>query len=190
MKLLLVALLTCLSANAHAALQGAPYMPEVDQRFNQLENDSINNAGVARKYAKAVYDVAVQGGSSTSHSLGVTLPAGAVITSILVYVNTAFTDSGAGSVGLQCNGTRDLMDWQDMTTININDGLYRTIGSTGFGSQNLITASSAEAGRTSAWHLNGSISSACVVTATVRSDAGYVPQTAGKFTSIIEYFIR
>ncbi len=190
MKSLLIALLVLTSANAFAALKGAPFMPEDDARFDQLENDAVNNAGVARKYAKAVYDVAVNGGGSTSHALGAVLPAGAVITSILVYVNTAFTDSGAGSVGLQCNGTRDLMDWQDMTTVAKDDGMYRTIGATTFGANNLITASSAEAGRTSAWHLNGSIPTACTVTAVVRSDAGFVPQTAGKLTSIIEYFIR
>ena len=192
MKFLLIAMLALTTINSQAARLGAPFPPAIDKRFDAIENDVIDQAGAARNYAKVTYDVAVDGGESTSHALGVTIPAGAVITSFYVYINTLFADSGTGSVALQCAGTRDLMEYQDLTTMPIDNVFVRTLDATvrGYDSTTLISASSAQAGRYSSATQVGSIPTACEVYAIVRSDAGHVAQTAGKLTAIIEYFIR
>ena len=192
MKFLPLALLALLTINAHAARSGAPFPPAIDKRFDVLENDVLDGVNVARKYAKFTYDVAVDGGESTSHALGVTIPAGAVITSFYVYINTLFADSGSGSVALQCAGTRDLMEYQDLTSMPIDNVFVRTLDGTtrGYGSATLITEASAQGARYSSAVTVGSIATACEVNAVVRSDNGYVVQTAGKLTGIVEYFIR
>lgn len=180
--------------NAQAAT--APFLPEVQNRFeaveaevDALQGDSAEGAAISKKYAKAVYDVAIDGGSSTAtKNLGVTLPAGAIITAIYVYINTRFTDSGTGSVALQCAGTQDLMAYQDMTAVPIDSWFGRVAQATAFGTGGALIA---DAAALSGAYISGaSVPTACAVTAVVRGDSGYVAQTAGKFTAIIEYFNR
>jgi hypothetical protein len=143
------------------------------------------SVGLAKKYARVVYDVALNGGSSTSHPLDATLPAGAVITDLWVYINTAFTDGGTSSLALQCGGTTNLMGYQDIAADAENDvfavarsGLTFNGSSTTF----IPESSSAPVAGIS------SVPSACEVTAVVRSDSGYSPYTGGKLTALIEYF--
>lgn len=191
MKYLLLAMLVLMPAQSHAERRGSPFPPAVDKRFDELENDTLENSNTARKYAKAIYDVAVDGGESTSHALGVTLPAGAIITSFYVYINTAFTDSGTGSVALQCAGTRDLMAYQDLTLVPIDRVFARTMDATNaFGTAALVADAAAIQGLYYANQAGASVPTACEVTAVVRGDDGFVVQTAGKLTTIIEYFIR
>lgn len=143
------------------------------------------SVGLSKKYARAIYDVSLNGGSSTSHLLDVQIPAGSVITDFYVYINTAFTDSGTGSLAIQCAGTRDLMDWQDITSASIN-GFFASRRA-----QNTFNGSSTTAivDPTAAVAVGiGSVPTACNVAAVVRSDSGYVPLTAGKLTAVIEYF--
>lgn len=200
MKSLALTLLLALAPlSGFAAIKGAPFIPEEDIRFDALENQVNAAAGISRLYAKAVYDVAVQGGSSTAHSLGVVLPAGAVLTGLYVYINTAFTQTGAGSVSLQCAGTNDLMDWQDLTVSPQNGMLARRFGPTLYATSLFGTNGSLVNTGAVFTPVNSgaSIVSACTVNAVVRSAAisqgntnGGNAQTAGKFTSILEYFIR
>jgi hypothetical protein len=143
------------------------------------------SVGLAKKYARAVYDVSLNGGASTSHDLNAQLPAGAVITDFYVYINTAFTDSGTGSLAIQCSGTRDLLDWQDITAASVNYfyGSRRAQNTFNGSSTTMVPES------TSAVAVGiGSVPSPCNVTAVVRSSSGYVPLTAGKLTAVIEYF--
>lgn len=192
MKYALIALALIVNSNAYAALKGAPYQPEIDKRFSDLEEDQAEGQAIARKYAKAVYDVAIDGGSSTSHDLGVTLPAGAVITGLYVYVNTAFTASGGGagvnSIALQCAGTRDLMGYQRATSLNADSLLGRIASATASD----WTASGAVIGpsKDNQEVQVASVPTACSVTAVVRGDSGYEPYSAGKMTAVIEYFSR
>lgn len=143
------------------------------------------SVGLAKKYARVIYDVSLNGGQSTGHDLDATLPANAVITDLWVYINTAFVDGGTGSLALQCAGTRDLMDWQDAGAISMNsvfavarDGLTFDGSSTTFLPDPSVSASAGIS----------SLPEACNVTAVVRSDSGYTPYTAGKLTLLIEYF--
>lgn len=152
--------------------------------FTQAAHADLS-VGLSKKYARVIYDVSLNGGASTSHSLSAQMPAGAVITDLYVYINQAFTDSGTGSLALQCAGTRDLMAYRDITANSINDMFSTQVAHTNYTSGAMIGAS----GETSAAAAGiASVPAACQVTAVVRGDSGYVPLTAGKLTAIIEYF--
>lgn len=172
-----------------AARMGSPFPPAVDKRFDDLENDLEDNVGTARKYAKATYEPAIDGGASASeNSLGIVLPAGAVPTRVIFYVNTAFTDAGggvkAGSVALACAGTRDLMEYQDISAMPAAAYFHSEIGGGTFGA-NAPIASGAVL-RISG--LGASVASACTLKAAVRGDSGDEALTGGKATVLVEYF--
>lgn len=164
----------------------APFNKEINKA---LTNDNAEASGISRKFARVEYDVAVDGGGSTTSTkpLRVKLPAGAVVTSVLVYINTAFSSgSGTKSVALQCNsGARDLMDWQDLGALGANGVLFGGLIPTTANSLAMI-----KGGATPAPAQSGvvSVPTACTITALVRKDAGYTDIAAGKFTAIIEYF--
>lgn len=190
MKYLL--LLALLSTNAFADRRHAPFQPHDDKRFDEIEDqleDNTEAVGLARKSARFVYDVAVDGGESTEHDLGVELPAGAIITAVHLYINTAFTDSGSGSVALECAGTRDIMGYRDLTAYAQDTLISRVLQAVGFEGTSIISEGVANPAALAS-SLGASVPTACDVTAVVRSDAGYVPQTAGKLTGAIEYFTR
>jgi hypothetical protein len=140
----------------------------------------------AKQYLWTVYDVAQSGGQSVAHPLGVKLPAGAILTNAWVYINTAFTDSGTGSFAISCAGTRDIMDYNDITALSMNSmvGIASLpnpfTGTASYIPQNMPAAVS--------FASSGSVVSACEVNAVVRGDSGYVPLTGGKATIILEYF--
>lgn len=140
----------------------------------------------AKVTAWTTYDVSVNGGQSFPHALGVTMPAGSVITDAWVYINTAFTDSGTGSFALQCAGTRDIMDYNDITLMSMNTALARHLGASSFDASSIIGILATPGAINLASF--GSIPTACEVTAVVRGDAGFVPLTAGKATIVLEYF--
>jgi hypothetical protein len=79
------------------------------------------------------------------------------------------------------------MEYRDMTALLVNDALL--------GGMLLQTGTAGGAGpmiRYAATALTtyDSILTACSVIARVRGDSGYVPQTAGKLTVVIEYFMK
>lgn len=190
-KLLSLALLAALALpfHAHADLDGAPFIPEVDQRFDAIEdvlgNNDANDQGgqMLRRYARAVYDVAVDGGESIEHELDAALPAGALITAVYLYVDTKFADSGTGSLRFGCYTDGDLIGFTDFTALSINAVLAG--GGAKASSTTVIVPSPAAA-------QSGyvSVPEACTIRAEVRSDSGYVPLTGGKSTLIVEYFIK
>lgn len=202
-NLFLAALLLSLTAPAFAERKNSPFPPYLDQRFdvneqridtlegstNGLSADQAEAAGIAKKIARIEYDVSVDGGGSapSTHSLGVTLPAGAVITSLLVYVNTQFAGGAQSeSVALQCNaGNRDLMDWQDIGALDANSVLFAGLVPTAYVASQVMKGGATPTPEQVAVV---SIPTACEVKALVRDSAGYTPYTAGKFTAIIEYF--
>lgn len=142
---------------------------------------------VAKEYARVVYDVAVDGGSSTTHTSAVTLPAGFVITDIFLYVNSVFkVSSGSASVALQCSGTRDLMDYQNQSLFAQDYVIGKRLLPNAMATTSLIGV---DPGASVALNAGvGSVPTDCQIATIIRSDAGYVPLTGGKFTAIIEYF--
>lgn len=183
MKYVLLLLALLLSTNeSFAARRGSPFSPDVDKRFAELE-DALEGNAQARKQAKAVYDVAIEGGASTeTYPLGVYLPAGAIITAAYLYINTAFTDGGTGSVRVNCTGSGDIMGYNDLTALSINQMLAGGINEAAPASSSIIKEnSSANAGF-------NSVVTRCQLTAEVRSDGNFVGQSTGKFTLLVEYF--
>ncbi len=197
MKFLVLALALFASTEAMADRRFAPFQPHDDKRFDEIEDqleDTTEAASLARKQARFVYDVSVDGGASTADiDLGVTIPAGAVITKLIVYINTAFTDSGTGSLALQCAGSQDLLGYVDITQFAMNTllvGNYEDSQTNALASKVLIPGSAALGAQPTsiaASNIN-SVVSACTIEAVVRGDAGYVPLTGGKLTGVAEYF--
>lgn len=148
--------------------------------------EASRSVAVSKKFTRAIYDVSLNGGESTSHDLDATVPAGAVITDVWVYINAVFTDSGTGSLAFQCAGTRDLMEYNDPTSLTVNQ-FYKSARANDQDTGSAATEFVPEAAVFGAAGIS-SVSSECNVTAVVRGDDGFVPLTAGKATVIIEYF--
>ena len=201
MKIANLALVALLALNlipaAHADIKNSPFPPYLDQRFDANEDrlDTLEaaseSAAGARKYARVTYDVSVDGGQSSpsTHSLGVTLPAGAVVTSVLVYINSAFSGgTQSESLAFQCNaGQKDLMDWQNMEALGINALIYGGLTPTAPSTLAVLKGGDTPAPAQAGWV---SIPTACEVKALVRNNSGYTPYSTGNATAVIEYFIK
>lgn len=154
-----------------AAIRGAPFMPEVDQRFDTLERltspqDYAVDGLLAKRVARATYEVAVDGGGVGTHAMGVTLPAKAIITRSFMQFGAAFSDNGSGTVAIHCEDANNILSAADLTvhpTAGLLDGV-----STG--------ASAA---------MRTNIAADCPIIATVATTA----QLTGKITAWIEYVV-
>jgi hypothetical protein len=113
------------------------------------------------------YDVAVDLGTVTTHGLGVTLPAKAVITQSWYKIITQFSDSGSGTVALSCEDANNILTAGDITGISANT--ITTGASTG-----------------SAATMVRGIGAACEITATVATAA----QDAGKLIGWVRYVVE
>ncbi len=167
MKISLLSLLAVLfSLSSQAALRGSPFGPATDARFDAIESSTNSGLGLQR-LARATYDFAVQGGSSTAtvKSLGVTLPANAIITRSYIYTLTQV--AGASSlVALQCETANNIFSSADMTGI--------TAGT--------IT----EGVSTGAASVFQKITAACNISAKITAAA----VTAGKFDVFVQYVVH
>lgn len=157
-----------------------------------IPNFAFADASVprAKQYLSAIYDVAIAGGSSVSHNLGMQLPAGAIITNSWLYINTQFAASGTESLAFQCAGTNDLMAYNSVKNVFKDRVFQGNLGATlfGVGGSNAVIGENANANVIALNAGYGSVVSACAVKAVVRGDVGYTPYTAGKATLIVEYF--
>lgn len=145
----------------------------------------------AKQYLSAIYDVAVAGGSSVSHNLGMELPAGAIITNEWLYINTQFAASGTESLAFQCAGTNDLMAYNSIKNVSKDRVFQANIGATlfGVGGSSAVIGENANANVIALNAGYGSVpTTPCAVKAVVRGDSGYTPYTAGKATLIVEFF--
>lgn len=192
MKFLPLILALLISTNAFADRKGSPFHPHDDKRFDAIEDqleETSEAASLARKQARFVYDVSVDGGASTAEiPLGVTIPAGAVLTKAYLYINTAFTDSGTGSLAIECGGTRDILGYTDITAQTINTLLIGGYEDSQTNIPSLGVLIPETGSVTAVTTAVNSVTTACEITAIVRGDSGYVPLTGGKLTGIIEYF--
>ncbi len=140
----------------------------------------------AKQYAWFTYDVARDGGQSVPHSIGLFLPAGAILTNLYVYINTKFAASGTESLGLSCEGSEDLMAYSSIKNVAINSMYGAAVtGNTFNGGAAPIPAVPTVLDFSQGY---ASIPAACEVKINVRGDSLYTPYTAGKLTGIIEYF--
>lgn len=183
---LLLALL--IPAISQAARLGSPFPPAVDKRFDELENDLEDNDATARKYAKATYEPAVDGGNSNSeNSLGIQLPAGAIVTRAIFYVNTAIEGEGGGikggSLAIQCAGDKDILAYIDPEQMPAGSFLHGEAAGANFAATTLISQAAPRI-----QGLGQSVSSACTLEVKVRGDSGDEDLASGKGTLILEYF--
>ena len=162
------------------AFAATPYPPEINRRFKNLET-GVNNLGTTPsstgattngigylRVARVSFDSTTQGtSSSTTYSLGATLPANALIWDGVVFTTSGFTNVGtAGSVAIECEDSKNIM--ADKST--------GTLGATG--TKTALTPVGTAATAVS------SIAAACAISARV-SNANVV----GKFDAWIEYFV-
>lgn len=187
-------LLTFFSTVALATLKGTPFQPEVDSRFNTIESmagdvtlsDGTSAIGAGKvteamqyaitadglhsqRVARATLNCAASGCSVGAHSLGVTLPAKALITRSYIYVVTQFADTGTCTVAIHCEDANNIKTATDIT--GSAAGAFIEGQSTGAASAFV-----------------GSIASACAITATVADGGSCVP-TAGKGIVFVEYVV-
>lgn len=151
---------------------------------------SIANASVSvprsKQYLWSVYDVALSGGTSVPHALGVSVPGSTIITNAWVYINTQFAASGTESIGISCLGSQNIMFYNTVKTIP-KDRMF----SAGVSQSSYTGAGSLVPENASALNLSqgyASVPQPCGLTVNVRGDAGYTPYTAGKMTILLEYF--
>lgn len=103
---------------SHADIQGAPFEPEVDARFNALEgpshistnypNFSADSVAVLHT-AQATWDFAVQTGAIGTYDLGVKLPKNAIFVRSWLYSTTKPTTSASGTMGFYCQASGDII---------------------------------------------------------------------------------
>lgn len=139
----------------------------------------------AKQYLWSVYDVAVTGGASVPHPMGVSVPGSSIITNAWVYINTQFAAAGTESIGISCLGSQNIMEYHSVK--NLADG---SIFSAGL-SNTSYTGAAALIPSSPALTLIpnfGSVPTACGLTVDVRGDSTYTPYTSGKMTIILEYF--
>ena len=140
----------------------------------------------AKQYVWSVYDVAQSGGASVPHALGVTVPAGAIITNAYVYINTQFTAAGTESLGISCAGTQNIMFYNTVKNLAVNKMFQGRIGTATYNGSAPPIGEAAAALDLSQGYV--SVPAACGLTVNVRGDSGYTPYTAGRATIILEYF--
>lgn len=152
-------LVPLLMMSSVALAASTPFPPWLQKFFDMAPVQ--NGIGVQRT-ARAVYDVAVHGGSVGDHGLGVFLPAKAVITRSYLRIDTSFTDVGSATVALSCEDANNIKTATDFT-----------------GLSGLVEGEST--GAASAF--KQSIANKCEITATV---AGGL-QSTGKATVWVDY---
>lgn len=180
----------------HAYKRHAPFKPEIDQRFDQIESQTgdvtysqtgtaygvsaIGSAKVteamlkatsteglhAQRVARAVWDFAVDGGTVAAHATGVILPANALIIRSYIYVVTQIVDAGSGTMAISCEDANNIKTATDLT-----------------GSAAGAFIEGAQTGAVSA--ATGAIAAACDITFTIAGAAA----TAGKLIVFVEYVV-
>lgn len=174
-QFILVLLLAVGSINAFADIENAPFIPEVDRRFNAIEQGNHYNYSTfpmgskdghwAQQEVQATYDFATYTGASSSYDLKVALPKNAVIQNTGIYSITQPT--GAGTLAFQCQNAGNLL-------AATAPGSFATAGS---------AISGVETGPGSTWK---TVTAACDITAVIASST----LTAGKVTVFVDYVIH
>ena len=142
----------------------------------------------AKQYAWASYDVARDSGASVSHPIGLSVPAGAIITNAWLYINTQFAASGTESLGISCAGSQDFMAYNSVKNIQADRMLASRLSAQTFDGSGAPLAANAGGAALNLSQGFVSVPSACGVSFDVRGASGYTPYTGGKATLILEYF--
>ena len=166
MKLVLLTLATMVTlatSTTHAATGiNAEYSPFVPKVITKL--DAVKE----RRMAKAVLDCSASGACAIgAHSLGVQLPANALLTQSYYYSVVQPVSAGSGTIALSCEDANNILTAANLTS--------KTVGSISAGNQTGVAST-----------MTAGISSACNITATVASS----DYTAGKLDVYVEYVVH
>lgn len=128
-----------LAPAAYASRQGAPFIPEVDARFDCIESgfctgssytppgfaagsivesklQALGNTGLNElRVAKATWSFAANGGAISTIPLGVTIPANATMIRSWIYIKTAVTGTSTGTIAFKCANANDIFTATDET---------------------------------------------------------------------------
>ena len=183
MKSLILASLLAMSLmnTAMADIENAPFMPEIDRRFDALEQGNHIKQGLypqgaadghyVKQYVKATYDFTTMGGASTVHDLGVSIPANAVETRSWVYDIVQPVTNGSGAViAFYCAGSVSNPDLKQP----IGAGAYPAAGKVADGTQSGAATQFS------------TVASKCEINAAIQTGA----ITAGKIVLFVEYSIH
>lgn len=125
----------------------------------------VGLGGRSGRRAVALYDFAVDGGAVGDITLrGDTIPSGAIITDVLINVDTALTSGGAATVALKAEGAADL---------NAADAISGAPWSTTGAERGDLDADTAPVKTTAARSIVATVGTAAL--------------TAGKFSVYVEY---
>ncbi len=194
MRFLLAILLTLTALTTQAAMRGDPFLPHNDRRFDNIEamtgdvtlscssfsqsskiactsTAGAASAGVAglgfEHLAMAIWDTSVSsGGVVGTHSLGVALPAKALITQSWTYSITQPATASSGTVAFQCEDANNILTASDVS--GYTAGTVTTGASTG-----------------SAATMVAGISASCNISAVVATGA----MSAGKLAVFVRYVV-
>ena len=183
-KLFILSLLPLLAGAqmAMADIKGAPYIPEIDCRFNALEQGQTLASGCSgfpigsadghyvKQVAKATYDFSKKGGAVGSIPLGVTIPANAIETRSYLYSITQPTTSASGTLAFYCASSTN-PDLKQATAA----ASYPAAGSSADGTQSGVASNFSVVG-----------TSACTINAKIATGA----LTAGKVVLYVEYVVH
>jgi hypothetical protein len=175
-KLLMVAAATLLTTTAFAALEGAPFQPHDDKRFDTNETNitSLTTAqtqtadgNLVKRVVRANLDCGVSDCSVGTVSMVQTLPANAIIYQSYWYTETQFVDGGSGTVAFHCEDANNIFTAADIT--GNADGSIVAGNATG------VIAT-----------MTAAIAAECTITATIAT----AEQTAGVLTLFVEYVVH
>jgi hypothetical protein len=162
---------------AHAAILGAPYLPEIDKRFDAIEMGRVYKQGLypagsndgpyAQQQIQVTYDFAKQTGAVGTYDLGVSLPKNAIISNSGIYSITKPTTSASGTLAFYCQNQFNILNPTAAAS-------FGAAGAAIAGTQN---------GTVTNW---STVTAACDVMAKITTGA----LTAGKVTLYIEYYVH
>lgn len=165
------------TATAQAAIIGNPFLPEIDSRFDAVEGNSVINASPGnhqQQLAVGYVDFSKCTASSTvaaGCSLGVSLPANAVIRRSWLWVVNQLTALNGATLAVMCQNNNDIFT----ATTNLS------LVSTGLPIDGIATGAST---------VFKSITRACNVSTLITGNSAGSTITAGKLEAYIEYFLH
>ena len=174
-----LALSTHIPHKAHAAILGAPFIPEIDQRFNALEgpngiNTSYpafrNDSNAVLHTAQATWDFSVNGGATGTTDLHVSIPKNAIIIRSWVYTLTNPITTAGGTISFKCENASDII----AATAAESYGSYPG------------SIDGASTGAASAFKYIDNAAASCDIQVVIATGA----VTAGKLTAYVQYVLH
>lgn len=112
------------ATGAQAAIIGAPFLPEVDTRFNNIEQSLYSapesgNSGISvSHHVKGIFNISASGTYTATNTL--LLPQNAIIQQAFWYSSASGTPPSGTTLAFQCDAANDVYTATDISTIQTN----------------------------------------------------------------------